>query len=60
VKGKEHDAAIRQMVHEAVIDENVSLEDAVIVPDHHEELRALGFGRWLPPEWECPTDEDDD
>jgi hypothetical protein len=53
------------MVREAVIDENISLEDSVLLPEHHEELRQMGFGRWLPPADECPPfverdDEDDD
>jgi len=65
-RGKKYEPAIREMVREAVIDENISLEDSVLLPEHHEELRAMGFDRWLPPPEECPPvdehddDEDDD
>jgi Fe-S-cluster containining protein len=59
VKGRKYEPAIREMVREAVVDENVSLEDARIVPECHEELRELGFGKWLPPEWECPSADDE-
>ena len=63
-RGRKYEPAIREMVREAVIDENISLEDAVLLPAHHEELRSMGFDRWLPPQDECPpvpeNDEDDD
>jgi Fe-S-cluster containining protein len=60
VRGEQYDGAIREMCREAVHDENISLEDAEILPEHHEALREIGFGRWLPPEWECPEPSDDD
>ena len=53
-QGREHEPSIRQMARDAVVDENVSYEDAVLLPDHHEELRAMGFDRYLPPPDECP------
>jgi Fe-S-cluster containining protein len=53
-EGEENEASIRQMAHDAVVDENVSFEDAVLLPAHHEELRAIGFERYLPPPEECP------
>jgi Fe-S-cluster containining protein len=53
-EGEENEPAIRQMARDAVVDENVSFEDAVLLPEHHEELRALGFDRFLPPPEECP------
>jgi len=54
VSGREHEPAIQAMVREAVIDENISLEDVVLVAEFHDELRRIGFGKWLPPEEECP------
>lgn len=54
VTGDHHLPAIMKMVREAVIDENVSFEDAVLLPDHHEQLRTMGFDRFLPPPEECP------
>jgi Fe-S-cluster containining protein len=59
VRGEQYDSAIRQMVREAVVDENVSLEDSLLIPDCHEELREIGFGRWLPPPEECPPGDED-
>ena len=53
-EGAEFEPAIRKMALEAVRDENISFEDAVILPDYHEELRELGFGPYLPPPEECP------
>ncbi len=53
-QGRENEPAIRQMARDAVVDENVSLEDAMLLPDHHEELRRIGFERFLPPPEECP------
>jgi hypothetical protein len=37
-----------------VVDENVSYDDAVLLPDHHRQLRKMGFDRFLPPPEECP------
>jgi len=54
VQGKKYLPAIQKMVREAVVDENVSYEDAVLLPDHHDELRKIGFERFLPPPEECP------
>lgn len=53
-EGPEHETSIRQMARDAVVDENVSYEDAVLLPEHHEKLRAMGFDRFLPPREECP------
>ena len=41
-------------VVDAVEDENVSFEDAMLLPDHHRELRKIGFESYLPPARECP------
>lgn len=58
-RGRRYDPAIREMVREAVVDENISLEDALVLPDFHDELRRIGFGKWLPPEKECPEIEEE-
>jgi Fe-S-cluster containining protein len=41
--------AVRQMAVDAVDDENFSFEDAMLLPKHVEDLRAIGFARVLPP-----------
>ncbi len=46
--------AVRQMAKDAVMDENVSFEDVMLLPDAIGELRRAGFGRFLPPPKECP------
>ncbi len=53
--GKKFEPAVRQMVADAVEDENVSFEDAMLLPDYVEELRELGFDKYLPPPEECPV-----
>jgi Fe-S-cluster containining protein len=52
--GRELEPAVRQMVEDAVADENVSFEDVVLLPEHIAELRRIGFARFLPPPEECP------
>ena len=46
--------SVQQMVRDAVYDENLSFEDAILIPDRIEELRRAGFGPFLPPPDECP------
>jgi Fe-S-cluster containining protein len=45
---------ILQMTRDAVMDENVSYEDVMLLPEALDELRRAGFGRFLPPPSECP------
>ncbi|HMB71074.1 MAG TPA: YkgJ family cysteine cluster protein [bacterium] len=52
--GEKHQDSIRQMARDAVVDENVSFEDAVLLGEHVEALRKAGFGPYLPPPSECP------
>jgi Fe-S-cluster containining protein len=52
--GRQFEPAVRQMVEDAVEDENVSFEDVVLLPEYIEELREIGFSRFLPPPEECP------
>ncbi len=52
--GPEAEGEIRQMVADAVADENISFEDAMLLPDALDELREAGFGRFLPPPKKCP------
>ena len=47
------------MVIDAVDDENISFEDAMLLPDHHEELRKMGFGPYLPDPKDCPEPVED-
>jgi Fe-S-cluster containining protein len=54
LEGDEYADSIRQMARDAVVDENVSYEDAVLLGEHVEELRAAGFDEFLPPPEECP------
>ena len=54
VEGDEFKPSIEQMARDAVVDENVSYEDAVLLGEHVEALRAAGFGKFLPPPEECP------
>ncbi|MDP6461455.1 MAG: YkgJ family cysteine cluster protein [Gemmatimonadota bacterium] len=54
VTGGEHEESILQMVRDAVHDENVSLEDAVLLEQCVDELREAGFDFVLPPPDECP------
>lgn len=54
VEGPQYEPHIHQMARDAIIDENVSWEDAVLLGDHIDELRAAGFGKFLPPPEECP------
>ena len=44
-EGPEFEASIKQMARDAVVDENVSFEDAVLLGEHVEALRAAGFRR---------------
>ena len=51
----ERDAApVQQMARDAVYDENIAFEDAMLIPDMLPELRKAGFSRFLPPPEECP------
>ncbi len=50
----EAEAMVLQMVRDAVEDENVSFEDAMLLPDCLDKLRKIGFDRFLPPPEECP------
>jgi Fe-S-cluster containining protein len=59
LEGPEFETSIAQMARDAVVDENVSYEDAVLLGSHVEELRQLGFDRYLPPPEECPGAESD-
>jgi Fe-S-cluster containining protein len=52
--GEEHEQTVLQMVRDSVHDENISYEDVVLLADHHEELRKMGFAKVLPPRSECP------
>jgi len=54
LEGPEFQASIAQMARDAVVDENVSYVDAVLLGEHVEELRRSGFERFLPPPDECP------
>ncbi len=54
-EGPEFEASIKQMARDAVVDENVSFEDAVLLGEHVEALRAAGFDAFLPPPEECPV-----
>jgi Fe-S-cluster containining protein len=54
LEGPQYRASIAQMARDAVVDENVSYQDAVLLGDHVEALRAAGFGPYLPPPEECP------
>ena len=54
VEGPQAEAAVQQMVADAIMDENISFEDAMLLPDALDELREAGFGRYLPPPEECP------
>jgi len=46
--------SVVQMARDAVDDENISFEDAMLIPDAIEELRRAGFAPFLPPSGECP------
>lgn len=48
------DAPVKQMARDAVADENLAFEDAMLLPDAIEDLRRAGFGPYLPPPEECP------
>ncbi len=48
VQKKSFEPAVRQMAMDAVEDENFSFEDNMLLPDHVEELRKIGFARFLP------------
>ncbi len=50
---KAYESSVREMVADSVDDENLSFEDAMLLPDHVEEIRRLGFGSVLPPPAEC-------
>lgn len=52
-KKKEYEASVRSMVADSVDDENLSFEDAMLLPEHVEEIRRLGFGMVLPTPAEC-------
>ncbi len=49
VQKKSFEGAVRQMAADAVDDENFSFEDNMLLPDHIEDLRRIGFARFLPP-----------
>jgi Fe-S-cluster containining protein len=49
VQKKPFEETVRQMVADAVDDENFSFEDTVLLPDHIDTLRQMGFARFLPP-----------
>lgn len=53
-EGPQFQASIAQMARDAVVDENVSYQDAVLIGEHVEELRQAGFDAFLPPPEECP------
>ncbi len=48
------DASVAQMTKDAVFDENIAFEDAMLIPDALDDLRRAGFDPWLPPPEECP------
>ncbi|MBZ0267744.1 YkgJ family cysteine cluster protein [bacterium] len=54
-EGPEFETSIAQMARDAVVDENVSYVDAVLLGEHVEALREAGFERFLPPVDECPA-----
>ncbi|MCA9473738.1 MAG: YkgJ family cysteine cluster protein, partial [Nitrospira sp.] len=51
----EQEASVRQMVADAIEDENISSQDDQLLPTHHEELRTLGFAPYLPDPEDCPS-----
>jgi len=48
-RGPKFEDSVRQMVADSVEDENLSYVDAMLLPDHVEDLRRLGFEKVLPP-----------
>ena len=49
-----YEEPVRQMVVDAIEDENISFEDDQLLPTYHEELRKMGFGPYLPNPEDCP------
>ncbi|GJL55376.1 MAG: hypothetical protein NPIRA02_25080 [Nitrospirales bacterium] len=47
--------SVQQMVADAIENENMSIEDEQLLPQHHKELRKMGFGPYLPAPKDCPT-----
>ena len=47
--------SVRQMVGDAIEDENISFQDDELLPRHHTALRKIGFGPYLPHPEDCPT-----
>ena len=53
--GRVYEKDVRQISIDAVHEENVSFEDEMILPYHHQELREIGFSPYLPSPEECPA-----
>ena len=51
---RDYGESVRQLVEDATEDENISFEDDQLLPRHHEELRKMGFGPYLPNPEDCP------
>ncbi len=45
---------VQQYVADTVHDENISLEDDLLLPIYHKQLRKMGFGPYLPGPKNCP------
>src|SRR5688572_4725476 len=48
-RSPKYEKSVRQMAADSVEDENLSFVDTLLLPDHVEELRRLGFEKVLPP-----------
>ncbi len=55
ISSRDNEESVRQMVDDAIEDENISLEDDTLLPEHHQELRKMGFGPYLPNPEDCPS-----
>ncbi|MGB0910772.1 MAG: YkgJ family cysteine cluster protein [Nitrospirales bacterium] len=55
ISTRDYGETVQQLVVDAVEDENISLEDDQLLPKHHEALRKMGFGPYLPSPEDCPS-----
>ena len=55
ISGRTYEEDVRQIVIDAVHEENVSLEDEMLLPYHHKKLREIGFSPYLPSPENCPS-----
>ncbi len=46
---------VQQIMADTIEDENISLEDDLLLPTHHQALRTIGFGPYLPHPRDCPS-----